>query len=134
MLATDKKLVSVIIAFHVTLVIGNCTHSKRNRDIQDNVPTNNTKEVSQNAHESFNGNITLSTTTHPTVILSTSTATDYKSTSTQAFPSTENNIISLYSTETNLCKCGVTTFGSGKIVGGTPVNEQNPWPWYATLV
>lgn len=34
----------------------------------------------------------------------------------------------------NFCKCGVMSFGSGKIVGGTPVSKQNFWPWFATLV
>lgn len=134
MRATGTTLVSVIIALNITLVIGNYTYSDLNRDIQDSVPNNNTKEDRENVHEIFNGNISLSATTRQPVIIPSTTPTAHSSTSMQPFPQNENNTSSTHSTETNLCKCGVTSFGSGKIVGGTPVNEQNSWPWFATLV
>ncbi|CAL8085807.1 unnamed protein product [Orchesella dallaii] len=47
--------------------------------------------------------------------------------STTTVPTTENHVSSA-------CSCGLDGFGTGKIVGGTNVDDTHLWPWFAVVV
>lgn len=90
--------------------------------------TDNTIEQSKLFYETLNGNGSISNINSQPV--SNSTATKIPLVTLIESLSQDT---SLYN-ETDSCKCGLASFASGKIVGGSTVNEPHFWPWFAAVV
>ncbi|ODM98353.1 Clotting factor B [Orchesella cincta] len=56
----------------------------------------------------------------------------FSSTTTSSTPPTTT--VPFFEDVSSACSCGLAEFGTGKIVGGTNVDDAHLWPWFAVVV